>query len=118
MSTASFDAREWEQFATDLGRAPLRIQRKATQILDKVLADGTREAQAFARVDTGNLRNSIGWERTNAFAGEFGATAEYAPYVEDGTSRMAPHAFVGPAFDRQQPLFVTATEALAAEVLG
>lgn len=116
MSTASFDAREWLELAADLGKAPLRIQRKAFQVLDKVLADGSREAQAFAPVDTGNLRNSIDWER-RAFEGEFGATAEYAPYVEDGTSRMAPHAFVGPAFDRQQPVFMTAVEALTAEVL-
>lgn len=116
MSSASFDAREWEQLAADLTKAPLRMQLKAGKVLDKVLADGSREAQAFAPVDTGNLRNSIGWER-HGFEGEFGATAEYAPYVEDGTSRMAPQAFVGPAFDRQQPVFATAVEALLGEVL-
>lgn len=116
MSTASFDASEWLELAADLGRAPLRIQKKSFQVLDKVLADGTREAQAFSPVDTGNMRAGISWER-RAFEGEFGATAEYAPYVEDGTSRMAPHAFIGPAFDRQQPVFATAVEALAAEVL-
>lgn len=117
MSSATFDAREWEQLAADLGKAPLKIQRKATLLLTKVLADGSREAQAFAPVDTGNLRSSIGWGMTNAFSGEFGATAEYAPYVEDGTSRMAPQAFVGPAFDRQQPVFATAVAALTEEIL-
>lgn len=112
----SFDASEWNQLAADLGKAGPKMQKRGQDVLTKVLADGTREAQAFAPVDTGNLRNSISWER-RGLAGEFGATADYALYVEEGTSRMAPHAFVGPAFDRQQPVFMTAIEALAKEIL-
>lgn len=112
----SFDASEWNQLAADLGRAGPKMQKRGQAVLTKVLADGSREAQAFAPVDTGNLRNSISWER-RGLSGEFGATADYAPYVEEGTSRMAPQAFVGPAFDRQQPVFFTAIEALAKEIL-
>jgi HK97 gp10 family phage protein len=111
-----FEAREWNQLAEDLGRAPARIQTKAQLVLRKVTADGSREAQAFAPVDTGNLRNSINWS-VIGLEGEFGATAEYALYVEEGTSTMAPQAFVGPAFDRQQPIFVSAIAALTAEIL-
>ena len=116
MSPASFDASEWLELAADIGKAPGRIQKKAQAVLTKTLADGSREAQAFAPVDTGNLRSSISWER-RGLEGEFGATADYALYVEEGTSRMGPHAFVGPAFDRQQPPFMTAIEALTEEVL-
>lgn len=116
MTSFAFEAREWESLADNIGAAPARIQTKAQQGLDKILADGTREAQAFALVDTGNLRASIGWTRIG-LGGEFGATAEYAPYVEEGTSRMAPHAFIGPAFDRQQPVFIAMTTALSAEVM-
>jgi HK97 gp10 family phage protein len=112
----SFDGREWEQLADNIGAAPARIQTKAQQGLDKIGADGTREAQAFAPVDTGNLRGGIDWTRIGLEV-EFGAHADYAPYVEDGTSTMAPQAFVGPAFDRQQPVFIAMTEALAAEVI-
>ena len=36
MSTASFDAREWEQFAADIGRAPLRIQRATGSPLNPI----------------------------------------------------------------------------------
>lgn len=114
--SVAFEAREWEQLADNIGRAPARIQTKAQHLLDKVLANGSREAAAFAPVDTGNLRNSISWIRIG-LGGEFGATAEYALYVEEGTSTHAPQAFIGPAFDRQQPVFVTAVAALAAEVM-
>lgn len=112
----SFDGHEWEEIAVDLGRASARVTRTAGQILNKTLADGAQQAQAFAPVDTGFLRNSIGWE-ARGLEGEFGATADYAPYVEGGTSRMAPRAFVGPAFDRVQPGFMTAIQALTEEVL-
>lgn len=114
--SVDFDGREWNSLALDLGKAPARITRKAGQVLDKVLADGSREAAVFAPVDTGNLRSSIGWE-ARGLEGEFGATAEYALYVEEGTSTMAPHAFVGPAFDRQQPIFAGAILALTNELM-
>ncbi len=114
--SASFDGREWNLLAEDLGKAPARIVKKAGLILTKVTADASTEAKAFAPVDTGNLRNSIGYT-IRGLEGEFGATADYALYVEEGTSIMAPQAFVGPAFDRQQPIFSTAVAALTAEIL-
>jgi HK97 gp10 family phage protein len=116
MTVASFDASEWNEFAADLGKAPARMVKQGNKILHKVIADGTREAQAFAPVDTGNMRSGTTGE-VRGLEGEFGPTAEYAPYVEDGTSRMAPQAFVGPAFDRQQPGFVTAVQALTEVIL-
>lgn len=106
------DVHEWNSFAADLGNAGIRVIPKARQVLAKTLADGTRQAQAFAPVDTGNLRSSIGWEMSG-LEGEFGPTAEYGAYVEEGTSVMAPHAYVGPAADRVTPGFIEATAALA-----
>jgi len=114
--TVVFEGRQWEALADNIDRAPARIQTKAQRGLDKILADGTREARAFSPVDTGNMRAGIDWTRIG-LSGEFGAHAEYAPYVEEGTSTMAPHAFIGPAFDRQQPYFIAMTEALASEVM-
>lgn len=110
------DVHEWNQLAADIGRAGIRMVPKARQILAKSLADGTREAQAFCPRDTGNLANSIGWEMSG-LEGEFGPTADYGAYVEEGTSVMAPHAYVGPAFDRIQPGFIEATAALADVIL-
>lgn len=110
------DVHEWNQLAVDLGKGGLRMVAKGRVILAKTLADGTAQAQAFAPVDTGNLRSSIGWEMSG-LEGEFGPTAEYGAYVEEGTSVMAPHAYVGPAFDRVTPGFILATEALAEVVM-
>lgn len=110
------DVHEWNQLAVDLGKAPLRMVKQGRVILAKTLADGTAAAQAFAPVDTGNLRSSTGWEMSG-LEGEFGPTAEYGAYVEDGTSVMAPHAFVGPAFDRVQPGFIDAVGALAEVIM-
>jgi hypothetical protein len=110
------DVHEWNNFAVDLGKAGVRMVPKARLVLAKTLADGTRDAQAFCPVDTGNLRSSIGWEMSG-LEGEFGPTAEYGAYVEEGTSTMAPHGYVGPAFDRVTPGFIEATAALAEVVM-
>ena len=79
--------------------------------------------QAFAPVDTGFLRGSITTEFTGGvmagfFATEVGPEAEYAPFVEYGTERMAPFAFMGPALDRVSPSFVLALEAMADPLAG
>jgi HK97 gp10 family phage protein len=116
MSTVTFDGREFDKLSGDLGRAPLRIVNTAHRVLVKTTADATAEAKIFCPVDTGNLRESIDFT-VIGLTGEFGARAEYADFVESGTSVMAPQAFVGPAFDRQQPIFASAVEALAAQVL-
>ena len=48
---------------------------------------------------------------------EVGPTAEYGAYVEYGTSRMAPRAYMGPAFDRHAPDLVTAVEQIRDRLL-
>lgn len=80
-------------------------------------------AKQIVPVDTGNLRNSIGTDITRHAEGqgygteaEIGAAAAYAPYVELGTTRMAPRAFLGPSLDRYSPDFVAALdEAMAVD---
>ena len=71
-------------------------------------------AQMNAPVDTGFLRGSIGIDGTGSLTVEIGPTAEYAPYLEDGTYKMAARPFMGPAADVVEPRFVTALEALGA----
>lgn len=51
-------------------------------------------------VDTGNLRNSIRFGLTGEASGEVAVGAEYAEFLEFGTSRMAPRPFMTPAVDR------------------
>lgn len=92
----------------------------ARAVVRKVAYDVQADAQAFAPVDTGNLRSSI----STTLAGnasyaeaEVGPTADYGAHVEYGTSRQAPQAYMGPAFDRHAGTFVTAMEQLAARAL-
>lgn len=81
------------------------------------LIEGT--AKQSAPVDTGATRNSIGSDFSgNAhFAqADIGPTTSYSPYLENGTSRMAPRPFMGPALEKHTPeieaAFAQATEGL------
>lgn len=76
-----------------------------------------------APVDTGHLRNSIGTDfsgdgRHGGLEAAIGPSASYAPFVEFGTSRMAPAAFMGPALDRVGPDFMAAVEQLGDPFTG
>jgi HK97 gp10 family phage protein len=98
------DFSEMNQLAIDLGNVASRVIPRVNVILRKSAADIERDAKSFAPVDTGNLRSSIS-SNVLGLTAEIGPTAEYGVYVEYGTSTQAPAAFVGPAFDRNAPLF-------------
>lgn len=77
-------------------------------------------AKQLAPVHTGTLRRSIS-HRVNNIAGGaeavVGSDVPYAGYVERGTSRMAPRAYLGPALDRHSGEFVDGIARLAAQTL-
>jgi HK97 gp10 family phage protein len=53
------------------------------------------------RIDTGNLRNSISYSvQSNEEAVYIGTNVEYAPYVHDGTIKMAANRFLKNAAER------------------
>jgi hypothetical protein len=62
---------------------------------------GTSPSQPgeFPGVETGKLRNSIRAEKESTFAWEITTDDEKAPYLEFGTSRMAPRPFMAPTLD-------------------
>ncbi|WP_426566383.1 HK97-gp10 family putative phage morphogenesis protein [Angustibacter sp. McL0619] len=108
--------------SADLGKASARVGRLAAVAVRASASDIERNAKLFCPVDTGNLRNSISTDlrgdgRSLAMEAEIGPTANYGAYVEFGTSRMAPHAYMGPAFDRGAVLFQLAIEQLTAHIL-
>jgi len=111
------DASELNRLAVDFGSLPLRA---AGRVRTAVAAAGLKlaiDAKAAAPVDTGFLRGSIGVDTDPDGLGVVvGPTAEYGPYVEFGTSRMAPRAFMSPAFDRVAPGFVAAVEQIAGDL--
>lgn len=59
-------------------------------------------AKAIVPVRTGALRNSISvaYGTDDGWWFQAGPTLEYGPYIEWGTSRMAPQPYMGPAFEQ------------------
>jgi HK97 gp10 family phage protein len=109
--------------AVDLSMSGARAGARAALVVRKTTADIERDAQAFAPVDTGNLRNSIGHDitgdgRSGAIESEIGPTADYGAYVEFGTSQHGPAAYMGPAFDRHTADFEKALGQIADDTLG
>lgn len=92
---------ELNRIAFDLGRAGLRAAGEAAKAVQKTAHDIAGTAQALAPVDTGALRSSIGVDSSaSGLTAVIGPTVSYGPFLEYGTSRMAPRAFMGPAADR------------------
>lgn len=104
---SDLDLTQMNKLEADMAAAPRELDGLVRAVMQKGAADIKRDAKIFAPVDTGNLRASIGYE-TKVSAGsveaEIGPTAEYGHYVELGTTTMAPHAYMGPAFDRHAHL--------------
>lgn len=118
------DASDFRKYTADLSKVEGKVGNLAQVVVRKSLVDGVAAAKNRVPVDTGNLKGSIGHSdlRTvgsaGSISGEFGPTAEYGPYVELGTSRMAPQPYMGPAADYIAPSFEQAMAQLAQEALG
>lgn len=100
---ANIDLSELNRLIVDMDRVPDTAKPLIRVAVQKTSADIKRDAQIFAPFDTGFLESSISyetWDDGDAIAGEIGPSAEYGEYVELGTARMAPAAYMGPAFDR------------------
>lgn len=113
------DTSELNAIAVQLGAAGPAALPLARAAVQKSSADIKRDGKLFAPVDTGFLRNSITYETQVSDAaaeGEIGPTASYGAYVEFGTSRMAPRAYMGPAFDRHAGEFEQAIQWIANQV--
>jgi len=62
--------------------------------------------------DTGNLVNSLDVEHVKPMLYRVNVEAEYAPYLEYGTSRIAPRPFLQPSFEEQRDDFKHGVDAL------
>lgn len=99
---------------------------RARVVVRKTALDIVRDAKAIAHQKfsdqaTGATANSIGTSdlRSVGTVGdltvEIGPTTYYAWFVENGTSRMAPKPFMGPAADRNEGPFQQAMAQIAEE---
>lgn len=93
--------REREAALTAKRGKPVKLTRKQREAR-KYTASAPGEPPA---VRFGRLRNSIRYRVTGKgvnLAGLVGSGLEYAPYLEFGTSRMAPRRFLGPTIEREK----------------
>lgn len=100
----------FDELSADLRGVSVSAAQKALLAVQKTAKSIEAGAKQRAPVDTGNLRNSItttlsGGAGAGASEATVTAGANYSPYVEFGTSRMAPQPFFGPAVDEATPQF-------------
>lgn len=113
-------ADDMRRLTADLTTAPKRVQAHAVEAARKAGMDIQAGAKARVPVDTGFLRNSIstadGW-RGNTYRVEVGPTANYAAYVENGTSRQRAQPYLRPATDAVIPGFQAAVGQITGDML-
>lgn len=115
------DTSAFNQISADLRAAGTKALPLVAVATEKAIREIETDAKRFAPVDTGNLRSSIGSQTTvssTSVSAEAYATADYAEYVERGTARMAPHAYMGPAFDRHAGEWTDAVTQAAEKAIG
>ena len=113
----------FEVDSSDINRVAGRFEvagrdaaREAGRLLRSTAMDVETDAKRFAPVRTGTLRRSIRHEIRHTRGGAeaiIGTDVPYARYVEQGTSRMAPHAYMGPALDRNTPDFIAGMQRIS-----
>ena len=105
-----------------LDRKEGTVGAQAARALRKTAHDIEADAKTFAPVDTGALKSSIsidftGDGRFSSMSAEIGPTVDYAHYVENGTSRMAPQPYLGPAAERRVPQLESALRRIGGDIL-
>lgn len=116
MATINFDTAGVRRLAADITKADVENAKKASAALRKTALDIEADAKIFVPVDTGFLKNSISSDISEYHA-EVGPTADYAHYVENGTSRMNGQPYMRPAADRRLPPFARRIREIGGQIL-
>lgn len=99
---------------------------KAVELIGQATMKATLDTQRVARerapVDTGYLRSSIAvtvqpGSSAGALVGEVTAGADYAVWIENGTSRTRPQPYMRPAFEQSRDVWVQMIEQIGGRVL-
>jgi len=94
----SVDSSEVYHLAADLAAAPAKVEAKGVRAVAKSARELRRDAQRFAPVLTGALREGIEVQ-AHGLTASVVSTVRYADYVEYGTSDTAPQPYMRPAAD-------------------
>ena len=89
-----------------LSKAALEAKTRTPEVMDTVMSHIDDTAKMLAPRETGEMADSIDHEVAKGFGtvtGESGPHTRYASFVEYGTYKDAPQAFMGPALDRHAP---------------
>lgn len=99
---ASVDSSQVTALAADLAAAPAKAAAGSTSAVARSAARTKRDAQRFAPVLTGALREGI-TVIGEGLSATIVSTVRYADYVEYGTSDTAPQPYMRPAADLAGP---------------
>lgn len=104
-------ANDFHRLASWLGQQADGVGVRMGVATQKTVQDTVNLARSMAPVDTGNLRAGIHGNTEvgpHSVSGMVTASADYAVYVEHGTSRMAPQPFIRPAQEATTPAWLKA----------
>jgi HK97 gp10 family phage protein len=97
-----FDTRQINRLHDDIEAAADTIIPRTQNVIMKTGYDTVTAAQVRCPVRSGHLKSTIGVDiDMDGLGFEVGATAEYAGYVEFGTTKMAPQPYLMPAFNQR-----------------
>lgn len=99
---ASVDSSQVSRLAADLGAAPVKVAADSTRAVSRSADRTQHDAQRFAPILTGALREGIVVVGEGLTASVV-STAPYADYVEYGTSDTAPQPYMRPAAELAGP---------------
>lgn len=119
----TFDASELRNLSVELGDVPKVVGQLAKTVVKKTAKDIESTAKTLAPVDTGFLRSGIKTSdlrnvSQDSPSAEVVASASYSPYLELGTSRMAPQPFMRPAADKHADAFEQAMAQIIDNAMG
>jgi HK97 gp10 family phage protein len=117
---AEVDNSEFRELAASMKVAHGRVGAKGARVVRTHTLRTEARGIVYCPVDTGHLVSTVGSSfdgdgRSGEMTGTVSATASYAAYVHDGTSRQAPQPFLVDALRDTAPEYVAACAALAAE---